>query len=410
MSPAPRAVVVLAVIALSALVLPVGVAVLLAVALLAAVAVDARAARRPPAVTRTVPEVLSRGVAAPLRVDAPAPAGGAVRVRQAAPQSLEVRPKEGENGLEATVVAARRGKHRLPAVSTRTTGPLKLARWDHRTADAHELRVFPDLQNARRLSLAVARGRFREQGATARGPLGLGTEFELIRDYEPDDDIRQVNWRATARLGRPMSNHYRLEQDRDLILLIDAGRLPSAPLGEATILDASLDAAAALAFVADELGDRTGAVAFGRQVRQALPPARKGGAAVVRALYDLEPEPADSDYELAFRRAERNKRALVVVLTDLLEEAAARPLVSAVPVLTRRHAVFVASPTDPALDALAHDQDPARRTIAGDVLEARAHAAAQVRAAGARVFEAPPTTLPATLVAAYLRAKRRAVL
>jgi uncharacterized protein (DUF58 family) len=81
-----------------------------------------------------------------------------------------------------------------------------------------------------------------------------------------------------------------------------------------------------------------------------------------------------------------------------------------VPVLTRRHAVFVASPTDPALEALAHEHAPARRTIAQDVLAARANAAAHVRAAGARVLEAPPQSLPATLVAAYLRAKRRAVL
>ena len=65
--------------------------------------------------------------------------------------------------------------------------------------------MFPDLHAARRLALTVARGRFRDQGATAHGPLGLGTEFELIRDYQPDDDIRQVNWRATARLGRPLS-------------------------------------------------------------------------------------------------------------------------------------------------------------------------------------------------------------
>ena len=215
--------------------------------------------------------------------------------------------------------------------------------------------MFPDLRTARRLALAVARGRFRDQGATARGPLGLGTEFELIRDYQPDDDIRQVNWRATARLGRPMSNQYRLEQDRDLLLLIDAGRLSSAPLGEhgMTILDAELDAAAALAFVADELGDRCGAVAFDDEVRAALPPRRQGGGDVVRALFDLEPRLLDSDYELAFRRAEGSKRALVVVLCDLLEEAAARSLVRAVPVLTRRHAVMVGSPSDPALEALA---------------------------------------------------------
>ena len=97
-------------------------------------------------------------------------------------------------------------------------------------------------------------------------------------------------------------------------------------------------------------------------------------------------------------------------MTDLLEEAAARPLVRAVPVLTRRHAVFVASPSDPALERSRTGADAAKATIAGDVLAARARAAAQVRAAGARVLQAPPDRLPAALVAAYLRAKSRAVL
>ena len=417
MTPAPRAVVVLALLAVSALLLPIAVVALAVLALIAAVAVDARAARRRPTVDRRVPEVLSRGVPAELQIAAPAPAGGSVRVRQAAPAALTLDRREADGELRASVVARRRGKHVLPAVATRATGPLGLARWDHRIGEDAEIRVFPDLRAARRLALAVARGRFRDQGATARGPLGLGTEFELIRDYEPDDDIRQVNWRATARLGRPMSNQYRLEQDRDLLLLIDAGRLSSAPLDAdgTTVLDACLDAASALAFVADELGDRTGAVAFDDAVRTALPPRRAGGQPVVRALFDLEPRPVDSDYELAFRRAEGSKRALVVVFCDLLEEAAARPLVRAVPVLTRRHAVVVASPSDPALAALAaaSGADPltaARATIAGDVLAARARAAAQVRAAGARVLEAPPEKLPAVVVSAYLRAKARAVL
>jgi uncharacterized protein (DUF58 family) len=418
MSPAPRAALALGAIALTALILPLGLTLLLAVALIAAVAVDARAARVRVEVERLAPEVLSRGVPSTLTVRAPAPAGGSVRVRQAAPGGIEIEPREGEGALEASVVARRRGRHVLPPVATRATGPLGLARWDRQGGGTAEVRVFPDLHVARRLALAVARGRFRDQGATARGPLGLGTEFELIRDYEPDDDIRQVNWRATARLGRPMSNQYRLEQDRDLLLLIDAGRLSSAPLGPhgMTVLDAALDAAAALAFVSDELGDRCGAVAFDQEVRTALPPRRKGGAAVVRALFDLESQPLDSDYELAFRRADGNKRALVVVICDLLEEAAARPLVAAVPVLTRRHAVFVASPSDPALERLAQPARPgdrlgaARASVAGDVLAARARAVAQVRAAGARVLEAPPDRLPAVLVAAYLRAKARAVL
>ena len=245
MTPAPRAVIVLAVLALCALVLPIALMALAVVALIAATAVDARAAKHKPQVERQAPEVLSRGVPSTLKIKAPAPAGGSVRVRQAAPAALTVEPREGDGALEASIVARRRGRHVLPGVATRATGPLGLARWDHTGDDQAEVRVFPDLHAARRLALAVARGRFRDQGATARGPLGLGTEFELIRDYEPDDDIRQVNWRATARLGRPMSNHYRLEQDRDLLLLLDAGRLSAAPLGAEgmTVLDASLDAA-----------------------------------------------------------------------------------------------------------------------------------------------------------------------
>ncbi len=415
MTPAPRAVVALGAIALSALLLPIQLVALLAAALVAVTIVDARAAKRRPNVQRDVPEVLSRGVPATLTINAPAPAGGAVRIRQAAPASLNLEPREANDTLSATLTATRRGRHVLPPVATRATGPLKLARWDHSSGEEAVLRVFPDLHSARRLALAVARGRFRDQGATARGPLGLGTEFELIRDYEPDDDIRQVNWRATARLGRPMSNQYRLEQDRDLLLLIDAGRLSSAPLGEMTILDAELDAAAALAFVADELGDRTGAIAFDDEVRAAMPPRRQAGGDVVRALFDLEPRLRDSDYELAFKRAEGSKRALVVVMCDLLEEAAARSLVRAVPMLTKRHAVMVGSPSDPALEQIAKTPPTdalteARATIANDVLAARARAAAMVRAAGARVLEAPPDRLPATLVAAYLRAKSRAIL
>ena len=99
-----------------------------------------------------------------------------------------------------------------------------------RAGEAHELLVYPDLPAARRLALAVRPGRFRESGERSRGPLGLGTEFESIRDYLPDDDIRQVNWPATVRMGRPMSNQYRVEQDRDVICVLDCGRLMAAPL------------------------------------------------------------------------------------------------------------------------------------------------------------------------------------
>jgi uncharacterized protein (DUF58 family) len=392
-------------------------AALAAIALVAAVVVDARAVRRAPAARREVPGTLSRGVPAEVRVVARAPGAGRVRVRQAAPPDLEVAPREGDGELVATVVGRRRGRFELPAVATRSVGPLRLATWNHRPGAAAEVSVYPDLAAARRLALSVRRGQFREQGVSARGPLGLGTDFELVRDYLPDDDVRQVNWRATARLGRPMSNQYRVEQDRDVVLLVDAGRLAAAalPAGTGTVLDATLDALTAVALVADEVGDRCGAIAFDREVRIALAPRRAGGNVVVRALHDLEPRLVDADYEAAFHRVGGAKRAFVLILSDLLEPVAVRSLADAVPVLARRHAVVVASAVDPALHAMAsappeRPADVARVVAAAEAEEARRAAAARVRGAGAAVVDAPPAALARACVAAYLRAKSRALL
>ena len=108
-----------------------------------------------------------------------------------------------------------------------------------------------------------------------------------------------------------------------------------------------------MAAVADAVGDRAGTLAFDHEIRRSLSPRRAGGAAVVQALFDLEPRPVDSDYELAFRHVGETKRAFVLVLTDLLDETAARPLAAALPLLARRHALAVASATDVDLEAAA---------------------------------------------------------
>jgi uncharacterized protein (DUF58 family) len=398
--------------ALAALAAP-AVALFAALAVAAAFVVDAVVSRARPVVHRRLPGALARGVDASLTVDADLTGAGTLRLRQPLVPDVAVEPAEADGRLDAHVRAGRRGRHTLPSPAARVRGPLGLAAWYRRRGDPAEVLVYPDMPAAWRLVLAVRQGRFRDPGRLTRGPLGLGTDFESIREYLPDDDIRQVNWRATARLGRPMSNQYRVEQDRDVVCLLDTGRLMAAPLGDRTRLDATVDAATAVALVADEVGDRAGVIAFDDRVRRRLPPARGGGDAVVRAVFDVEPTMVDSDYELAFRTVGSGKRAFVLVLTDLLEEAAAEPLVDAIPVLARRHAVVVAGVADPDLEQMVHTppRSPAdvyAAAVAIDVLDARARVAAQLRRGGADVVEARPDLLPSACVGAYLRAKARA--
>ncbi|HZI38003.1 MAG TPA: DUF58 domain-containing protein [Acidimicrobiia bacterium] len=418
MSPTPRLGLLVAAVALGFLFLPPALPALIILGLLAAAAGDALAVRQKPELNRTMPGILARGVPADLVIGVEA-GGAATRIRQPVPPDLDLDPREADGRLAATLVPRRRGRHPVPPPAVRVEGRFGLGRVHHDGEGTGEVLVYPDMPAAYRLVTSVRQGRFRDPGVLTRGPLGLGTDFESIRDYLPDDDIRQVNWRATARTGRPMSNQYRVEQDRNVICCIDAGRLMAAPVSAdpgvgipLTRLDAALDAAVAVVLVADEIGDQAGVIAFDNTVRRRLTPRRRGGQAVVRAVFDLEPTSADSDYELAFRQVGGGKRSLVIVFTDLLEEGAARSLVEAVPVLARRHHVVVASVRDPDLDRAVRTppvevRDVLAASVVVETLDARARVAAQLTRAGAQVLEAPPDILAAACVGAYLRAKAR---
>jgi uncharacterized protein (DUF58 family) len=407
----PRVAYLLAVVALGSLVVPVIWVVLAAAAVLVAVGADILVARARPVVERVAPRVVARGVPAPLTLVA-APGLHTV-VRQPAAAELEIDPREGVGGVEGLLVGRRRGRHKLPAPAARVDGPLGLGCWYRRCGEEAEIVVYPDVPQARRLARAARAGLLSTEGRR-RGPLGLGTEFESVRDYQDDDDVRQINWPATQRLGRPMSNQYRVERERDVICVIDCGRLTAAPLGDRTRLDVALDAVAAVAEVADALGDRIGVVAFDDLPRVSLAPRRRGAKAVLAAVFDLEPRPVDSDYARAFAAVGGGKRALVLLFTDLVEEAAARPLLDAVPVLVRRHAVVVASVADEELEELVGSDpqtvvDVYRVVVANDVLGARDRVVAALNHAGAEVVTARPDEFAAACVRSYVRLKARAL-
>ncbi|MDQ3916099.1 MAG: DUF58 domain-containing protein, partial [Actinomycetota bacterium] len=372
MSPTPRAAGLVALAALSGLVVPPALSGLAIVCILVVAAFDAGRVRRSPELERELAHALARGAPAPFSVEHRD--GGALRVRQPNVPALAFDPQEGDGAVRGTVLPVLRGRHEVPAPATVATGPLGLGRWFHSRGAAQEVLVYPDLPSARRIVHRLREGRFREPGRLSRGPLGLGTEFESVRDYVPDDDFRQVNWRATARVGRPMTNQYRIEQDRDVVCVVDSGRLMGAPLGaQKTRLDVALDATVAVALVADEVGDRCGTLAFDGRIRRDLRPRRAGARRVIEALFDLEPTETDSDYELAFRTVGGGKRSLVLMFTDLVDEPAARSLITATPVLARRHFLVVASAADPDLDELANAApagpvEAARRTVAREVL------------------------------------------
>lgn len=358
--------------------------------------------------TTSVPASAVRGErgALTVRVDSSA---RAVRLRQPSTPELTVEPQEAAGpSLDAAVTAAFRGAFSLPGAVVRLAGPLGLATVDVRDDTSHAIAVLPDLPRARRLSMR-RRGRTGAEGAAVRRT-GIGTEFESVRDYDENDDVRFVNWLATSRCGRPMTNQFRQDENRDLVCLVDTGRLMCAPVGSATRLDVALDALCVVGVAADDAGDRVGATAFAGGIRRSVAPRRRGTAAVVEALYDLQPVEVDSDFALAFQRVAVRKRSIVVVFTDLVDPAAARSVVEALPVLERRHEVLVVASRDDELVALATAvplgyDDVARSAAALGLLDEHREVLRRVGALGAQVVVASPDRLGTACVTAYARLK-----
>ena len=245
---------------------------------------------------------------------------------------------------------------------------------------------------------------------------GGGTEFDQLREYGVDDEVRRIDWAATARAGKAMVRTYRAERNQNVLLLLDNGRVMAGQVADVPRVEHAMDALMCLTTVATRLGDRCGLVAFDRTVRAVLP-ARSGRDQLGRmaeAMFDLEPVLAESDYRGAFTHAlaRFRRRSLIVLFTDLVEQAVGESLLPALPLLVRHHIVLVAAVRDPDVVrwATAPPDDATeayRATAATLALAERDRAIARLRGLGAIVIDAPPGQLAPQLADTYLDLKAR---
>lgn len=323
-------------------------------------------------------------------------------------------PAGGRARAGVDVLPRRRGRHRLGPITVRVPAPWRLvARQGDVAADA-VLRVYPAFGSRREAELRIERGRLLEVGLRSARGRGGGTDFESLREYRPDDDHRRIDWAATARAGKPITRVLRAERNQTVIVMVDVGRLMAGKVAGVPRLEHAIDAAMALTAVATRLGDRTGLVAFDRTVRAVVPPSSRRGqlTAVTEGLHDLHAVLAESDYRGAFADtlSRFRRRALLVVLTDMAEEAAAESLLPALPLVARDHLVIVAAAQDPVVTTWA-ERPPTtvgeayRQAAALDALEGRARLRRRLAAMSATVIDEPPTRLAARLADTYLDIK-----
>ena len=324
---------------------------------------------------------------------------------------LTVPPGE-RRRVSLTLTPFRRGERRALQVTVRSVGPLGLWARQATLGAPGRIRVLPPFHSRKHLPSRITRLKELD-GRTSLLVRGQGTEFDSLREYVRGDDVRSIDWRATARRNDVMVRTWRPERDRRVVILIDTGRTSAARIDDEPRLDTAFEASLLLAALASRAGDRVDFVAFDRRVRGRVQGAQ--GAELLSRMVDamalIEPELIEMDWAAVPGqvRAITSQRALVVLVTAIDAAGASTGLLSVLGQLTRRHTVVVASVTDPVVLRASRERgtlDEVYRAAAAErALLDVTRVAAAIRQLGAEVVTASPADLPPALADRYIALK-----
>lgn len=353
------------------------------------------------------------------------------QVRDAWPPSARAEPRvhtvdigaDRSHQLETVLRPVRRGDQCAALVTIRSIGPLGLAGRQRSQSVPGQVRVLPPFLSRKHLPSRLAK--LREiDGLLPTLIRGQGTEFDSLREYVVGDDVRSIDWRATARRTDVLVRTWRPERDRRVLIVLDTGRMAAGRVGvDPTAADPAgwprldwfMDAALLLAALACRAGDHVDFLAHDRVSRAGVFGASRTEllAQLVAAMAPLRPALIESDWRTMIATILRRtrRRSLVVLLTDLHATALSEGLLPVLPQLSTKHHVVVAAVTDPRVDQLAAGRSDAAAVYDAAAAERarneRRAIAARLRRGGVGVIDAGPEEIAPALADCYLTMKAK---
>ncbi len=332
--------------------------------------------------------------------------------------SLRVEPYTAAS-LAYNLTPPRRGRFEFGRVAVRYVSRLGLVWRETYAWESETVKVYPNIRRAREVELKSLGARSLVAARRRAAWRGEGRDFESLREYVPGDELRHVSWSATARRGRLTTRQYQIERDQTILIALDAGRLMTARIEGESKFDSAIHAALALMSAAERGGDQAGLAVFGRRVETYIPPGkgREQTEAVLEALHAIEPQMIEPSYARAFEylAAHTRRRALVVILTDLVDEEGSRELLTSLSILRPRHLPLVVTIADRDLRAVLNDAPEDERalftqSVAEEITHQREAALRLVEAQGGLALDVTTAELAPLLLETYVRVKERGLL
>lgn len=304
--------------------------------------------------------------------------------------------------------------------------------------------VYPDMKQLGEYALLARTNRLSLMGLRRTRRVGQDNEFERLRDYTIDDNYRHIEWRSTARRNKLTVKDFQANQSQRVVFMVDCGRMMTGTSGDVSLLDHALNAMLMLSYVALARKDQVGLLCFSNELHTFVPP--KGGSGqmnrLLHAAYDRFPQMVESRYDDAFLHLATHvrKRALVVLITNVIDEVNAHQIERHLSVTSGRHLPMAVLLRDHALydavdavedemqmmeslrasqssgtpETAAFSKVPDKQLFeaagAADILTWRRHVLADLEMKGVLMVDAFPEQLTGQLVNRYLEVKARHLL
>jgi len=214
----------------------------------------------------------------------------------------------------------KRGEYEFGALNIFVSGNIGFTSRRFRFDQNKVVAVYPSYLQLRKYELMAISNRLSELGIKKIRKIGHALEFEQIKEYVQGDDIRTINWKATARKNTLMINHYQEEKSQNVYSIIDKGRVMRMPFEGLSLLDYAINASLVISSIAIRKEDKAGIITFNNKIGSLLPAAKVGSQMqkVQEVLYNQKTNYKESNFDLLYAtlRQKINQRSLILLYTN----------------------------------------------------------------------------------------------
>lgn len=328
-------------------------------------------------------------------------------------------PPKSRSVLRYEIRAFRRGAFQMKCVYVRVRSPWGMWRRIHAYPLETVIHVYPDMQQLSKYAILARTNHLSLMGVRRTRRIGQDNEFERLRDFGIDDNYKHIDWRSSARRNKLTVKDYQTSQSQRLIFLVDCGRMMTNESSGISLLDHALNSMLMLSYVALRQGDSVGMIGFSDRIHAFVPP--RGGMSqmnhMLHASFDRFPDLVESRYDQAFLHLSSycQKRSLVILITNVIDEVNANQIYKYLSSLVGRHLPLGILLRDYRLFDAADRMNPRgeemfRSAAAAEILTWRHQVITDLEHGGVLSLDVFPEEMTAPLVNKYLEIKARHLL